>query len=86
MENEELTMEQLKELLDKQSKRLEELTAERDSLAEERTKNLETLESLKSELSETKKMNYTLSRSLNVSGNNETDEEILHKLYSGRRH
>lgn len=86
MENEDLTMEQLKELLDKQTKQLEDLTAERDSLAEERTQNLETLESLKSELSETKKVNYTLARSLDVSGKKETDEEILHKLYSGRRH
>lgn len=83
---EELTLEQLRELVEKQTQTINELTAERDSLKKEADVSRETLESTKKELHDTKAMNYSLARQLDVSGNKETDEEILHKLYSGRRH
>ena len=83
---EELTLEQLRELVEKQTQTINELTAERDSLKQEADVSRETLESTKKELHDTKAMNYSLARQLDVSSKKETDEEILHKLYSGRRH
>lgn len=82
---EELTMEQLKELVEKQTQTISELTAERDSLREEANVSRETLESTKKELHDTKAMNYSLARQLDVSKKEESPENILYNLYGKRR-
>lgn len=82
---EELTLEQLKELVEKQTQTINELTAERDSLKEEANVSRETLESTKRELHDTKVMNYSLARQLDVSKKEESPESILFNLYGKRR-
>lgn len=82
---EELTLEQLKELVEKQTQTISELTAERDSLREEANVSRETLESTKKELHDTKAMNYSLARQLDVSKKEESPESILFNLYGKRR-
>lgn len=82
---EELTMEQLRELVEKQTQTISELTAERDSLKEEANVSRETLESTKKELHDTKAMNYSLARQLDVSKKEESPESILFNLYGKRR-
>lgn len=82
---EELTLEQLRELVEKQTQTINELTAERDSLKEEADVSRETLESTKKELHDTKRMNYTLARQLDVSKKEESPESILFNLYGKRR-
>lgn len=62
-------------------KKLEDLTAERDSLAEELTSNKENMQQLQSELGETKKLNFTLARSLDVGQKNDTPEELLAGMF-----
>lgn len=81
MDNENLTAEQLQQMLADSQKAGEDLTAERDSLKEELQKTQEDLAKLKDELQETKKLNYTLGRRLDVSGKKESAEEILAALY-----
>lgn len=78
---EELTAEQLQQMLADSQKAGEDLTAERDSLKEELQKTQEDLQKLKDELQETKKLNYTLGRRLDVSGKQESAEDILAALY-----
>lgn len=80
-----LTMEQLKEIVEKQTQTINELTAERDSLKQEADVSRETLESTKKELHDTKAMNYTLARQLDVSKKEESPENILYNLYGKRR-
>ena len=82
---EELTLEQLRELVEKQTQTINELTAERDSLKEEADLSRETLETTKRELHDTKAMNYTLARHLDVSKKEESPENILYNLYGKRR-
>lgn len=82
---EELTLEQLRELVEKQTQTINELTAERDSLKEEAKVSRETLESTKKELHDTKAMNYSLVRQLDVSKKEESPELILFNLYGKRR-
>lgn len=82
---EELTIEQLRELLEKQTQTIKELTAERDSLKQEADVSRETLETTKKELHDTKAMNYTLARQLDVSKKEESPENILYNLYGKRR-
>lgn len=82
---EELTLEQLRELVEKQTQTINELTAERDSLKEEADDSRKTLESTKKELNDTKAMNYTLARQLDVSKKKESPENILYNLYGKRR-
>lgn len=81
MDNENLTAEQLQQMLSESQKAGEDLTAERDSLKEELQRTQEDLQKLKDELQETKKLNYTLGRRLDVSGKQESAEEILAALY-----
>lgn len=81
MDNEKLTAEQLQQMLTKSQKAGEDLTAERDSLKEELQKTQEDMQKLKDELQETKKLNYTLGRRLDVSGKQESAEDILAALY-----
>lgn len=83
--DEELTLEELRELVEKQTQTINELTAERDSLKEEANVSCETLETMKKELHDTKAMNYTLARQLDVSKKEESPENILYNLYGKRR-
>lgn len=82
--DEELTLEQLRELVEKQTQIINELTAERDSLKQEADVSRETLETTKKELHDTKAMNYTLARQLDV-GKEKSPENILYNLYGKRR-
>ena len=82
---EEKTLEELKEIVEKQTKLIEELQAERDSLKKETDASHETLESVKKELKETKTMNYTLARQLDVGRESKSPEEIIYGLYGKRR-
>lgn len=82
---EELTLEQLRELVEKQTQTINELTAERDSLKQEADISRETLESTKKELHDTKAMNYSLARQLDVGKKEESPENILYNLYGKRR-
>ena len=82
---EELTLEQLRELVEKQTQTINELTAERDSLREEADVSRETLETTRRELHDTKAMNYSLARQLDVSKKEESPETILFNLYGKRR-
>ena len=81
MDNENLTAEQLQQMLAESQKAGEDLTAERDSLKEELKQAQEDLAKMKDELQETKKLNYTLGRRLDVSGKKESAEDILAALY-----
>ena len=83
--DEELTLEQLIELVEKQTQTINELTAERDSLKQEADVSRETLETTKKELHDTKAMNYTLARQLDVGKEEESPENILYNLYGKRR-
>ena len=82
---EELTLEQLREIVEQQTQTINELTAERDSLREEADVSRETLETTKKELHDTKAMNYTLARQLDVGKEEESPENILYNLYGKRR-
>lgn len=81
----ELTLEELKEIVEKQTQTINELTAERDSLREEANVSRETLETTKKELHDTKAMNYTLARQLDVGKEEESPENILYNLYGKKR-
>ncbi len=81
MDNENLTAEQLQQMLADSQKAGEDLTAERDSLKEELKQAQEDLAKMKDELQETKKLNYTLGRRLDVSHKQESAEDILAALY-----
>lgn len=81
MDNENLTAEQLQQMLSDSQQAGEELTAERDSLREELQQVRNEMQRMKDELQETKKLNYTLGRRLDVSGKKESAEEILAALY-----
>ena len=81
----ELTLEQLREIVEKQTQTINELTAERDSLKQEADVSRETLETTKRELHDTKAMNYTLARQLDISKKEESSEDILYNLYGKRR-
>lgn len=81
MDNENLTAEQLQQMLTESQQAGENLTAERDSLKEELQKTQEDMQKLKEELQETKKLNYTLGRRLNVADKKESAEDILAAIY-----
>lgn len=81
MDDNGLTMEQLQQMLSDSQKAGEDLTAERDSLKEELQQARDEMQRMKDELQETKKLNYTLGRRLDVSGKQESAEEILAALY-----
>lgn len=81
MDDNGLTMEQLQQMLSDSQKAGENLTAERDSLKEELQQARDEMQRMKDELQETKKLNYTLGRRLDVSGKQESAEDILAALY-----
>lgn len=59
-----MTPEEMQELIDNQSRELEDLTAERDSLKDENEKLRSSAASQAEELAETKKLNFTLARQI----------------------
>ena len=66
-------------------KQLQDLTAERDSLKEELTSNKESLVKIQEELQNTKKLNFTLARSIDqgASGADRQPEDILKEMFIG---
>lgn len=61
-----MTEEELKALIDSQAETISNLTAERDSLAEENVTLKEAAAKVSEELASTKKLNFTLSRQLDT--------------------
>ena len=61
-----MTEEEMKALIDSQAETISNLTAERDSLAEENTTLREAAAKVSEELASTKKLNFTLSRQLDT--------------------
>lgn len=65
------------------TKALEDLTAERDSLRDELANTQQILGTTKAELQETKKVNFTLARQTAVT-KPENPEEIMFKMFGGK--
>lgn len=63
------------------AKQVSDLTAERDSLNEENQKLKTDYQNQSNELSETKKLNFTLARSINIEKKTPTPEEALYDLF-----
>lgn len=76
-----MTNEQLKELLTKASEEIGNLEAERDSFKEENEKLKSESKNLTEELSKTKKLNFTLARTLDTGSKSESAEDILSKMF-----
>ena len=76
-----MTEEQLRTLLQSAADQVQNLEAERDSFREE-NENLRTeTQKLNTELSNTKKLNFTLARSLDTSGRTKGVEDTLHEMF-----
>lgn len=69
--------------IDENTKALEDLTAERDSLRDELANTQQVLGTTKAELQETKKVNFTLARQTAVT-KPENPEEIMYKMFGGK--
>ena len=67
----------LQQDLEAERSRVEELTAERDSLREENETIRNEMEQIKTEASETKKLNYTLARQLDTKPKKSFDETLI---------
>ena len=76
-----MTDEQLKELLTKASEEIGNLEAERDSFKEENENLKSESKKLTEELSKTKKLNFTLARTLDTGSQSESAEDILSKMF-----
>lgn len=76
-----MTEEQLRNLLQAAADQVQNLEAERDSFKEENDKLKEETQKLNSELSNTKKLNFTLARSLDTSGKTKGVEDTLHEMF-----
>lgn len=76
-----MTDEQLKELLTKASEEIGNLEAERDSFKEENENLKSESKKLTEELSKTKKLNFTLARTLDTGSKSESAEDILSKMF-----
>lgn len=76
-----MTDEQLKELLTKASEEIGNLEAERDSFKEENENLNQNVKNLTEELSKTKKLNFTLARTLDTGSQSESAEDILSKMF-----
>ena len=76
-----MTEEQLRNLLQSAADQVQNLEAERDSFKEENAKLKEESKKLNTELSNTKKLNFTLARSLDTSGKSRGVEDILHEMF-----
>ena len=76
-----MTEEQLRNLLQSAADQVQNLEAERDSFREENDKLKEESQKLNTELSNTKKLNFTLARSLDTSGKTRGVEDTLHEMF-----
>lgn len=76
-----MTEEQLRNLLQSAADQVQNLEAERDSFKEENDKLKEESKKLNTELSNTKKLNFTLARSLDTSGKTRGVEDTLHEMF-----
>lgn len=66
--------------LEEQTKKIADLTAERDSLKEENSKLSEDMKEREKELAETKKLNFTLARQVDR-GPKAGVEEVINSLF-----
>ena len=76
-----MTEEQLRNLLQSAADQVKDLEAERDSFKEENDKLKEESQKLNTELSNTKKLNFTLARSLDTSWKTRGVEDTLHEMF-----
>ena len=77
----EMTEEQLRNLLQSAADQVENLEAERDSFKEENEQLKENEKKLSDDLQQTKKLNFTLARSLDTSGKTRGVEDTLHEMF-----
>lgn len=76
-----MTDEQLRNLLQSAADQVASLEAERDSFQEENDKLKDNEKKLSNELQNTKKLNFTLARSLDTSGKTKGVEDTLHEMF-----
>lgn len=76
-----MTDEQLKELLTSAAGQISDLEAERDSFKEENEQLKTESQRLNTELSNTKRLNFTLARSLDTSGRSKSVEDTIHDMF-----
>lgn len=76
-----MTEEQLRNLLQSAADQVQNLEAERDSFKEENEKLKENEKKLSDDLQQTKKLNFTLARSLDTSGRSKGVEDTLHDMF-----
>ena len=76
-----MTEEQLRNLLQSAADQVKDLEAERDSFREENEKLKENEKKLSDDLQQTKKLNFTLARSLDTSGRTKGVEDTLHDMF-----
>lgn len=76
-----MTDEQLKELLTSAAGQISDLEAERDSFKEENENLKSESKKLTEELTKTKKLNFTLARTLDTGSKSESAEDILSKMF-----
>ena len=76
-----MTEEQLRNLLQSAADQVQNLEAERDSFKEENEQLKENEKKLSNELQNTKKLNFTLARSLDTSGRTKGVEDTLHEMF-----
>jgi len=76
-----MTEEQLRNLLQSAADQVQNLEAERDSFKEENDKLKENEKKLSDDLQQTKKLNFTLARSLDTSGKTRGVEDTLHEMF-----
>lgn len=77
-----MTDEEVRELLTKAADELQTLEAERDSFKEENEKIKGTFKVMSEELQKTKKLNFTLARSLDTTKNKASVEDTLHSMFN----
>lgn len=76
-----MTEEQLRTLLQSAADQVQNLEAERDSFREENEILKENEKKLSEDLQQTKKLNFTLARSLDTSGRTKGVEDTLHEMF-----
>ena len=76
-----MTEEQLRNLLQSAADQVQNLEAERDSFKEENEILKENEKKLSDDLQQTKKLNFTLARSLDTSGKTRGVEDTLHEMF-----
>lgn len=76
-----MTEEQLRNLLQSAADQVQNLEAERDSFKEENENLKAESKRLNEEITNTKKLNFTLARSLDMSGKTKGVEDTLHEMF-----